>query len=273
MKKLILFAAIALMSNITTKAQLTQGLKKVLELKMPKTVDDDMPGTRGACVVWHPLQKKYYAAMAGNQDYPLAVFDAKGLRLSDDELTARNDTRGLWYNPATKLINGNTYADNGWFSYTLDSKGIPESSKIILEGSNQPGEQCVGSFNPVRKEVMFLKGSSVFLHDVTNGTSDKWVDINWGRSAKAGKADTLTTETPEAYNYTSVIYTGIPGAELGLLNTEKRQVELYNLQTGFLSKEIKLPADVPAEPAFNFAFTNGIYWFFNMETRTWLGYK
>ena len=60
-------------------------LKKVMELKMPKTADDDMPGTRGASVAWHPLKKQYYASFAGNTEYPHAVSNATGKRLSGDD--------------------------------------------------------------------------------------------------------------------------------------------------------------------------------------------
>src|SRR5215831_11978397 len=98
--KRLLFLALCIVTSLFTQAQtsakkpLTQSpqvLKKVIELKMPKTASDDMPGTRGASVAWHPLQKKYYAVFAGNMDYPLAVFDEKGKRLSDDDLFAYID--------------------------------------------------------------------------------------------------------------------------------------------------------------------------------------
>jgi hypothetical protein len=59
MKKIIVFALIFFVTATALQAQLKQSLKKVMELKMPKTADDDMPGTRGASVAWHPVQKKY----------------------------------------------------------------------------------------------------------------------------------------------------------------------------------------------------------------------
>ena len=277
MKRVILFAIIFLAAANTLQAQLKQTLKKVTELKMPKTVDDDMPGTRGASVAWHPEQKKYYAVMAGNTGYPLAVFDATGKRVSDDELTAMNDTRGLWYNPATKEINGNGYGETGWFRYELDKKGIPTSSQAIFEGSYQPDGQCVGTFHPVRKEVMFLYNGKVSLYSLADGSTSGSVEINWGRKKASGNADagseTETGETPSAYNGTTVIYTGIKNAELGFLNTEKKTIELYDFVSGFLTKELPLPNSAITESSFNFAYSNGIYWLFNMETRVWTGYK
>ena len=47
MKKIILVTLIFLSSANLLQAQLKESLKKIMELKMPKTVDDSMPGTRG----------------------------------------------------------------------------------------------------------------------------------------------------------------------------------------------------------------------------------
>ena len=152
MKKFIFLLSIA--CPLFLQAQLVKTLKKSIELKMPGKVfaskingEDSLPGKRGGAVIWHPLQKKYYAVFAGNQTYPLAVFDFAGKRLSGDDLTTLEDLRGLWYNPTLKKICGNGYNDNGWFSYKLDAKGIPAEAEIYAAGMNQPGEQSVGVFN------------------------------------------------------------------------------------------------------------------------------
>ena len=273
MKRIILSAIIVFTGAAVLQAQLKNNPKKVMELKMPKTVDDEMPGKRGACVAWHPVQKKYYAIMAGNAEFPLAVFDATGKRISDDNLTAMNDTRGLWYNPLTKEINGNGFDETGWFKYVLDKNGIPESGLIILEGLKQPDGQCVGSFHPLRKEVMFLYNGSVSLYSLTDGTTSASVKINWGRKKTDGNPEEESEETPSDYNNTSVVYKGIKNAELGFLNTEKKQIELYDFVSGFLTQKIKLPENAPVESSFNFACANGIYWLFSIEARTWYGYK
>src|SRR5258706_8069777 len=108
MKKI--FFTLLLMLPFLLNAQLVKTLKKTIELKMPgkvyvsvNTGNDSMPGTRGAAVIWHPVQKKYYAAFAGNWDYPLAVFNSTGQILSGEELTTKEDLRGLWYNPKLKM--------------------------------------------------------------------------------------------------------------------------------------------------------------------------
>ncbi len=272
MKRSIVLLSL-LVAGIYSFAQPAASLKKVLELKMPKTIDDDKPGTRGASVAWHPLLKKYYAVFAGNADYPLAVFDSRGKRQSDDELNAHFDTRGIWYNPDSKQIAGNAYSDYGWFSYKLNPQGMVVDAVTVAEGMNQPDAQSVGTYNFLSKQVLFLKGSMVSMYNKSQSPVDS-IAIHWGRKKADGAADNEDTGiTPEDYNYTSLIYTGVKGQELGFLNVTNKQVELYDIKSGFLTKKISLPNDAILEQSFNFAYANGIYWLFDIEARTWMGYK
>ena len=231
-----------------------------------------MPGTRGASVVWHPLQKKYYAAMAGNPEFPMGVYDATGKLLSTDLLNTDQDIRGLWYNPDEKLIQGNSYYDYGWFQYELDEKGIPMSSEIFIEGMTQPGENSVGVYSTARKEVLFLQDGEVWFYNIAGEEQYGRVKIQWGREKSEGES-LDNPYTPEAYNYTSLVYTGIKGAEIGVLNVTDMQIELYDISNGFMTQKLKLPEDASLNDAFNFAFTNGMYWLFNIEQRTWTSYK
>lgn len=245
-------------------------LKKSLTITMPRTLEDSMPGTRGASVVWHPLQKKYYAAMAGNSRYPLGVYDATGKKLSTDELNCEADVRGMWYNSLKKQIQGNSFSDYGWFAHTLDAKGIPVSTDIFLEGMNQPGDQSVGAFSLARQQVLFLDEGEIFFYSMNGDESDFSQQIHWGHTKADGVLDEMMT--PEDYN-TTVVYTGLKGSELGFLNITEMQIELYNIADGFLTKKLKLPEDAPMNAMFNFAYTNGMYWLYNIETRIWTGYK
>lgn len=274
MKKILFLAIACMLVNMTLHAQKTPALKKVIELKMPKTEEDDMPGKRGATVVWHPVQKKYYAVFAGNIEYPLAIFDVKGKRLSTDEQKAMLDTRGLWYNPVKKLICGNGYNDYGWFTYKLDPKGIPTDYTETVEGMNQPDAQSVGVYNSTARQVLFHYLGKVYVYNSDAELQDSLM-IHWGlKKTDAAEEDPEDVSmTPEDYNYTSLIYTGIKGQELGFLNTTAKQVELYDIKTGFLTRTISFPEPATAEASFNFAFTNGIYWLFDMESRKWVGYK
>ncbi len=272
MKKqlLFIFATIITLNCTAQKAGPAKGLQKVLSLNMPLTVDDDMPGTRGANVAWNPVLKKYYAAFAGNKGYPLAVFDAKGKRQSEDTSVTMIDTRGLWYNPKTKTISGNAYSDYGWFSYKLDAKGNVLDITIDKEGMNQPDAQSVGAFNFNDKKVLFVRSDTLYSYNM-NGSFSSTGLIYWGRSEDDEDAEEMYLR--ENYNFTSLIYTGIKGAEIGFLNTTKKQIELYDQSSLHLTKVLSLPDDATVEPSFNFAYANGIYWLFDMEARTWNGYK
>ncbi len=270
-----IFFTLLLSLPVLMNAQVIKTLKKTIELTMPGTVDDSMPGTRGAAVVWHPVQKKYYAAFAGNQGYPLAVFNLAGKRLSGDDQTALVDTRGLWYNPGFKKICGNGYSDIGWFSHTLDTKGIPTESEIYAGGMNQPGEQSIGVFNERSNMVYFLYGQNIYVYNAESmQEEDSTIRLHPGISIATDIVEDDDGKTlSEDYSYNVLIYTGIPKAEFGLLNVVEKQVELYNRKTGLMTQKLKLPSDLPTWPAFNFSYTNGTYWAFDQDTRIWTGYK
>jgi hypothetical protein len=272
---LLLFIASALLINTAEAQAKTRTLKKVSELLMPLTADDDLPGTRGASVAWHPGQKKYYAAFAGNMGYPLAVFDATGKRLSGKDEKTLIDVRGLWYNPTSKRIEGNAYSDYGWFYYKLTSLGLPDSYETIFEDQNQPSEQSVGAYDAAAKKVLFLDGSNVFAYSMEDATpSTDELIIHWGRTKKDGEdLDADPEEGSEDHNSSTIVYTGLPNAEIGALNIVQKEIELYSKKDGFLSQVLKLPDTAPVESLFNFAYANGIFWLFNMEKRTWYGYK
>ncbi len=248
----------------------------MIELKVPEPLSDDiMPGIRSASVAWHPIQKKYYTAMAGNAMYPLGVFDSKGKVLSKADAITMIDTRGLWYDPSAKLICGNGYKEEGWFQYNLDEKGLITGYDFIIESMHQPEDQSVGAYNAKAKQVLFIKGSTVYFYNQNGEEVDKML-LHIGRTKIQGALNTengniLSTD----YNAATIVFTGIIGQEIGLLNTSKKKVELYDSKTGFLAKTINLPSNVvlDMDNTFGFSYTNTIYWFFDKENRTWKGYK
>lgn len=271
--KFVLAGSALLVGLISTAQVKTRTLEKEMELQVPGEAISGKPGTRGASVAWHPVLKKYFTAMAGNMDYPMAIFDAKGERVSSVYSTCRADTRGLWYNPATKSIQGNGYDKTGWFSYKLDASGTTLVKLDTLEtGMLQPGQQCVGAYNPAEKTILFLSGDTVIPYKMADRKpSGKNILIRWGTSSATEEKN--MDGSFENYNYTTLVYTGIPNAQLGFLNFIEFQIELYNQKTGLLTQVLKLPEGVPAEISFNFAYANGMYWFFNMTERKWVGYK
>lgn len=276
MKHLVL-ALVVWASIFSSKAQTVpvSTVKKVMVLKMARdTATDDRPGTRGASVVWHPVFKKYYAAMAGNIGFPLCIFDATGKRVSPDSLNCEIDVRGLWYNADKKTIQGNAFDTVGWFQYDHDAKGMIRELQFLTEERTQPNAQSVGAANNLTKDVMFLHEGEIWFYNMEEPVKGATLKIHWGRTKADGPdPDATESETPIAYNNTTLVYTGIKGAELGFLKPASYEIELYDVKTGFLKRRLHLPGDAPTHSSFNFAYTNGIYWLFNIETREWTGYK
>ncbi|HEX7846255.1 MAG TPA: hypothetical protein VF476_10690 [Chitinophagaceae bacterium] len=274
MKKTMILSAVTLLFTAISLAQVVPApktLKKVLELKMPKTADDDMPGTRGASVAWHPVLKKYYAAFAGNVGYPLAVFDATGKRLSGDDQKTFFDIRGMWYNPTSKTIQANGYDDFGWGEYKLDAKGIPTDIEVLFDDMNQPTEQSTGIYSTREKMVYFFNGEgNLDKYDISSAEVEGSVTLHLGKTKASD--DFENADVVADYN-TAAAYTDLPGSEIALLNHYEKRIELYSIRTGYKTKELKLPESAPVEATFNFAYCNGTYWLFDMKTRTWKGFK
>jgi hypothetical protein len=267
-------------------------LKAVMTLQIPSAPDGSYDGSSSSSVVWHPVQKKYYAAMCGNRKFPMGVFDASGKRLSPDTLKAHIDIRGLWYNPATQSVQGNTFKDIGWFAYTFNAKGIPTGVKTMFKGKNQPDDNSVGTFDNKTKKVFFIDKDTVWSYNLSNpkiikkevviirpsSVQEDQVDqkdqkSQEGMEDRDEQDEALTEPKVPIYNYTTVIYTGIPKAEIGILNVDDAQVELYNIKTGIMTNVLKFPEGVQVSDRFNFTYTNGIYWLFGGKTKTWTGYK
>lgn len=279
MKKPLLFLLMGFLTLATSiRAQKTIKLKESMTLQMPRSADSDMPGTRGASVAWHPVQKKYYAAMAGNAGFPFAIFNATGKLLSSESLNCDEDTRGLWYNPVKKQIQGNAYSDGGWFVHKLNANGMKTATEVFLEGMNQPNGQCVGAYNPLTKQVLFLDEGEVAKYDASTGQLVGTINIQWAKAKTDDEEDEddydlEETDPEETYNYTTMICTGIKGKELGFLNIVNKEIELYNSETGALAAKLALPENSIVEPSFNFSYANGMYWLFDMKARTWTAYK
>lgn len=255
--------------TILLHGQATKPLKKILELKIAME-----GGANGASVAWHPVLKKYYAAMAGNISYSLSVFDATGKRLSPDNQETMFDIRGLWYNPKSKTLQMNGYSEMGWAEYKLNSKGMPTEVKTLYTGLIQPNPQSTASFNPKENVLYFLnEDGNIDKYSLAEGTFLDEITLTLGKTKNDDDDDEDNSDVLEDYNSSTVIYTGITGAEIGLLNYISNEIELYNIKTGALSKKFTFPANTPMPSFLNFSYSNGIYWLFDKELRTWKGYK
>lgn len=244
------------------------------QLKVEQYLTISIPegGANGAAVVYHPKEKLYYAAQAGNKEFPLIIFNEEGSIVSEDGQATLIDVRGLWYNPRNQELAGNGYKEFGWFVYDLNRKGTVASIKIIREGSNQPDDHSPGVLNAKDDEVLFLSGLNLVCYTTRGIDKDKRIKLHIG-ARSAEDTDVSESDFEERYNTRSIIYTGKEGAEIGILNVSRKQVELYNIKTGYMTGLVELPLSFTPETYFNFSYCNGVYWIFNKQTRKWHGFK
>lgn len=273
MKKII--PLLFVLAGLPALAQTEKKIKAVMKISITEE-----GGANGATVVWHPVLKRYYCPMAGNVSFPFQVFDAKGKLISPKDQTTMFDVRGMWYNPKTKKIFTNGYNDFGWGEYVLNAKGFPTDVKVIYEGLNQPNDHSVAAYDAVNNKIYFYSEGVVYGYDPATGeATDELITLEVNATAESEVSDTLSMadyfagEESHDYNTTTVIYTGIKGQEFGLLNTLNNSIDLFDKATGKLKAKLLLPDGAPVNDMFNFAYTNGMYWLFNKETRIWTGYK
>jgi hypothetical protein len=246
--------ALLLLVVASTFAQKTYNAKRKTILNIVGT-----KGTNGCSVVYNPDKKVYYANIAGNAEYPIETFSKKGNNLLSQETGF--DLRGLWYNPDSKKLEANGYGDNGIVSYEINNNGSPASATVIFDGSNhQPSDQSVGVYDPEGKKIYYFSEGEIHVYNRSNG------DFNKSFQLKNSPVDY------SSFNYTSVIFTGRGGFELGLLNYLDKEICLFNLN-GNYSGKIKLPSDAITHDAFRFSFANGKIWLYDVDTRSWTGYS
>lgn len=250
---------------VPATAQLQQGrrLLKVLELPMaPVTAID------GACVAWHPLQKKYYAGMAGGKNELMRIFNEKGEPI--DSCPTLINLRGLWYNPVKKVLEGNAIEHKGWFTYSLGKQGLPEKASPVFEYNAVGHEQSVGAFLRIDTSsiVAFLYDISVQFFNATDGTFISALTL----PELYGDAGYEKNEEGLTHTGMVVLATGMPEAELALVNVYKRRIDFIKFGKGY-SHSLTIPQDQPVYGAFNTAFSNGILWMYDQQKKVWNGYQ
>jgi hypothetical protein len=255
-----------------SKAQSTREIRKTIELIMPKGNGDN-----GGTVAVNLKNRNVYATIVGNKTYSMAFFNGIGQMASPPDLALLADIRGLWYNPALKTFQANTFGGN-WVNYVIDDAGIPYDVKPSFTNVPQPNANSIAVFNQRENVVYFLKGATVVTVDINTGkpVPEKTYPLKLGCTKKAPapadyKAD--STKIPASYNSTTVIFTGITNAEFGLLNIATREIELYSKQDGLLYQKLKLPKEAVPRDKFNFGFANNTYYLFDKQKRSWVGYR
>ncbi len=273
MKKLLFCILIFICVLDYSTAQSIRQLRKNFEMKMPSG-----PGENGGTVAISLKNRNFYATIVGNKTYSIAYFNAIGEMMSPPDLSLLADIRGLWYSPALKTFVANGYGATGWFTYVLDDAGIPYDIKPLFSGQLQPFPNSVAQYNQRENLVHFLKGSTVVAYDAATGKEirEKTVLIKVGHTKKMPPPPGTVIDSIAVlkdYNSTTVIYTGMSNAEFGLLNIKTKEIELYSKADGLMTQKLKLPEDAIVKDKFNFSFCNNVYFLYNSNNRSWIGYR
>ncbi len=252
---LIICATLFLLSTQNSFGQLIDHPKPSLILQISQT-----SGTNGASVAYNPDKRLYYAVIAGNGAYPLEVFDGNGNNVYQTD--AGVDTRGIWWNPKTKTLEGNGYGDVGIFSYSMNSSGFPsEGTQTVFPGENhQACEQCVGTFDTKKKAMMYYASGYITWYSRSKGVEIKKMALEVGSGI-------------DDINEYSTIYTGVKNMEIGLLDYNNNKVYLYSAKTGKRTGTVELPSNAETHGVFRFAYANKHVFLYSVDSRSWTGYK
>lgn len=255
MKKLILFVGLVL----SVQAMAQQPLSRS-NCDITLAIQDDS-GTNGVAVTYNPATKLYYTAFAGNSAYPLEIFDASGKFISTQEIGY--DSRGLWYNPSTKKLEGISYDNAGTFSISLNTDGGISGATEQAFSYGMEG-QTVAAFSEKKKSILFVEGLTAYIF-------------------KPGKLKyKMVTLMPDNYdaelNSNGPIYTGVKNYEIGLFEASTMTVHLFNGSSGKETAAVKLTSGTCGEIGvvptyFRVSYCNNHVFLFDTDSRQWTGYK
>lgn len=218
-------------------------------------------GTNAGGVAYNPNFKLYYTVISGNADFPLEIFTEDGSPYY--QALAERDLRGIWYNSEFNTIEANLYEYHDIIEFLIDDdSGVVYDPAEVLWELFVSDDQAALSYN-----------STDFLYILYDGQAGTIVEFD----SEVGEIQReLEIELPvpfEDINTTSGIYTGIEEGEYGVYDFVRARIYLIDKNTGKTSYTIQLPEGAPANDFLNFAFANGHVWLFDVEQRTWKGYK
>ncbi len=210
-------------------------------------------------VAYNPVKNVYYIVRAGAGSYPFQTLSSSGGQLSQN--LSAGDVHGMWWNKNTNSLEVNLYAAGGWGKPTLSDEGYATAGYTILfTGQHQPDTQSIGTFDYNNNKVIFYKaGTTAYIYDRTTGEQTSTLE--------------LTGINLATINSNTIIYTGVSGYELGLLDYQVKRILFFNGNTGAFTAATQLPAATVTSPEFNFSYANGFAWTFDPATETWSSFK
>jgi len=213
-------------------------------------------GNNGVAVAYDEARGLYYTAYAGNAYYPIEVFDRYGSSKYTGAIGA--DIRGMWYNPAAKRLEGILYNNEGGYFITLDMNGTPLNNNITAFSYGMDA-QSVATYDPAKKQVIFVQSNEVYLFKANSRKSKKI-------KLQPASEDVQLVQAP--------LWTGVKGYELGLLEAGETVLYLFDIKTGRQTARVKLADYYGTEPiyAFNISYCNGRVWLYDKGSRSWYGF-
>ena len=216
-------------------------------------------GANGLTVVYNPDNNYYYCVQAGNEDFPLEVFDATGQNIYST--TTKRDIRGFWYNPKLKCFEGTMYM-GGTFKLYLDANGYPINP--VMQGNSMnflpPVDQSQVVCNVAKGEMYAYDNHFIYIYSQKNYKLKKKL---------------VVTNCPVSWDYLNpyaMFYTGYKNYEFGLYDIVNRKVLFFNVK-GVYTDAIQMPFDVPSIEWFRIGFTNDRLFLYDGDYRAWYGYR
>ncbi|HYG15432.1 MAG TPA: hypothetical protein VEC12_06725, partial [Bacteroidia bacterium] len=150
--------------------------------------------------------------------------------------------------------------DYGVVQYSLNGEGRPLNTTSVTGNSGQPDDQSVGAYDFKNDHIIYY-------------ADGKLTKVKRSDFSVAGTV-TLALPVSEYYiNNTAVIYTGVKGKEAGILDYENKKVYLFDISGGKLTHTVNLPSNATVHEFFRFSFANGHIWLYDVNSRSWTGYK
>jgi hypothetical protein len=213
--------------------------------------------TNQAGVAYNPDKNLYYTVRAGSSSYTLFTYDETGTQVAAN--TANFDFRGLWWNPNTSSLEGNSYAAQGYRRVDLDANGYALSTGTNDPASNdQPNSQSQADYDYDLDEVIYYYNGSIYRTSRTTGSF-------------IGSAIPVTGLPANTLNSTFVGYTGVPGGEVLIYDYVNKAVYFVDKTTGVYSHTVQLPTSAPGQSSYNTSYANGHIWI--SDGNLWHSYK
>lgn len=217
------------------------------------------PGGMGVSVVWNPGLKKYYAAVSGNVERWLFMYDQNGKAIKPPYLLPF-DPGSLWLEAGGKMLKSYASGMEGLYVIHL-REGMPAYAENIFYSLHNPVAIGNGAWAGRRKEMWYYHDKAIFRYKIRHAhhRSPLQLDID---------------EFENELNSMGMVYTGIRGIEIGLYDRGQHRILLYNSRSGRCTRILQiLDENGPKPICGDFAFTNGLFWLYNRESGIWHGYR